>query len=113
MVGILRGYQRYLHANEIRTGHDYMYCPLNMPAKRARITGYAAGVTGVPFIFYWHEVLPDGTLNAEQRETVSLFRPVIQHKCLKQQINNPFVMLRGSYTAQLRRPKVRQAECLC
>jgi len=106
-------FQRYLRDTEIETGHDYMYCPLNKVAKHVRVVGYAIGSTGVPFLFYWHEVLANGELDIVQRGTVSLFRPLVETKQLKPQINNPFVMLRGSYTAQLRRPKVRQAECLC
>ena len=108
-------YRGFLKDEDIKTGCDYLYCPLNQPPKRVRITGYAFGNTGIPIVFYWHEVRADGSLSIEADGTLGLFRPLMEPLTFELKVDLPLTALQGVYTAQLRRPKEQErfAECQC
>ena len=109
-----RRYRGYLKDDEIETGKDYLYCPLNKPPKHVRITGYAASKDGTPIVFFWHEVKSDGSLSIVVEGTLSLFKAVPEEKQLVPKIHIPIDVLLGVFTAQLRRPKtVGFGECRC
>ena len=103
-------YKGFVPDDEIETGKDYLYCPLNKPPKRVRITGYSTTPSGAPFLFYWHEVKPDGALEFESEATLGLFKPFLEPKKLAFKMLIPMLALRGMYTAPLRRGRI-PAEC--
>lgn len=104
-------FRGYLLDDEIETGKDYLYCPINRAPTHARIVGYAATRDGTPVVYYWREVKSDGSLSIEEHGTLALFKPLPEDRKLDLKKLIPTIALRGTFTAQLRRPKVPECQC--
>lgn len=107
-----RWYGHYLADEDIDIGGEYLYCPLNKPPKRVKITRVTRSNRGVAIVYHWREVRSNGMLSAVEDDSLSLFRAIPVSVRLKHQIQNPIVMLRGTFTGQLRRP-ARVVGCQC